>query len=410
MKLINAYIESFGCFEDRSFDFSEGFDLIVGDNESGKSTLLTFIKFMLYGMPRKTQENTAERERSISVKSGLASGRLKIRLDNGECYTLERRGMLRGEKRGTYSEECRIIDERSGVQVHKGAVPGELFLGVPVSVFESTALVRQMRTADIDSDTVGDSLSNMLLSADEALDLQKALDRLDAMRKTLLHKSGRGGALAAMSDELDELSRRLEKAKIDSIQILGYTETVEELKKNALARRRELDRLDDTFTAFGSISVLKRFDLLHTHEKKLESLEASLEELKIKNKIDGKLPDRDLSSAADENARSYRSALDASRLADERLEQADRSRKSRKRRCPDFTAEDVRRMGGVDGICLGLNRLSERAASRKKLGMILIVSSLVSVLLGAGAVALLPQILIVGLLLCGGAADRKSVV
>ena len=74
MKILNAYIESFGCFEERSFDFSGGFDLVVGDNESGKSTLLTFIKFVLYGMPRKNQENAAERERSISSRTGRASG------------------------------------------------------------------------------------------------------------------------------------------------------------------------------------------------------------------------------------------------------------------------------------------------------------------------------------------------
>jgi len=405
MKILNAYIESFGCFDNRSFDFSGGFDLIVGDNESGKSTLLTFIKFVLYGMPRKNQENSAERERSISAKTCRAAGSLLIELDGGEQYTVERRGILRlGEKRESYSEDCRIIDERTGAQVHKGAIPGELFLGAPMNVFESTALARQMKTSEIDSDGVGDALSNMLLSADESLDMQKALDRLDAVRKSLLHKSGRGGSLALLEDERASLSRRLETAKADRAEILAYTETVSDLKKSALARRRELDRLDDTFTAFNSISVLKRFESLHDHERKLRSIKVSIDDFKKKNTVDGLLPERDLASAADENVKSYRAAAQASRLADERLREAERAQKSYRPLSPNLSADEIRAMGGADAVCQRVDKLSSRSSGNKKMSMLAFVLALLLAVAGGMAAALMTEIPAVGISLCAAAA------
>ena len=46
MKIININIEEFGCLEDKRYNLSPEFNLAVGENESGKSTLLAFIKFI----------------------------------------------------------------------------------------------------------------------------------------------------------------------------------------------------------------------------------------------------------------------------------------------------------------------------------------------------------------------------
>jgi len=76
MKIEKINISDFGCLSGRSFELSSGFNLIRGDNESGKSTLLEFIKFIFYGLPRKTQEDAAVRERSISWKNAYSAGHL----------------------------------------------------------------------------------------------------------------------------------------------------------------------------------------------------------------------------------------------------------------------------------------------------------------------------------------------
>lgn len=402
MKILNAKIEEFGCFVDRSFDFSDRFNLITGANESGKSTLLSFIKFIFYGLPRKNQDTQAERDRSISKKGSRAAGRITVELDSGERYIIERKGILRsGEKRESYSEECRIIDAKSATQVHKGENPGELFFGVPATVFESTCFVRQMKATEMNDD-VGDALSNMLLSADESLDLQRSLDRLDAARKTLLHKTGHGGSLAVLSDSINDLRVRLDRARSDRTKIIKYSESASELRKSAMAKREELDRLDDTFTAFNSVSVIKRFDILNARKKKLVGLRAELEEYKNKNRSEsGYLPGRDFIYSSSEALRAYREAGDACSATFEKLKNAELAVKNQKKRCPEFTASQIREAGGVEKICHEIDCTSSEAAKKKSLSIGMIIFALIAVLVGAVAAALLPGLLFVGAGLCG---------
>ena len=46
-------IHNFGKIHNRTFDLSEGINVLYGENESGKTTVHTFIKGMLYGIPRQ---------------------------------------------------------------------------------------------------------------------------------------------------------------------------------------------------------------------------------------------------------------------------------------------------------------------------------------------------------------------
>ena len=41
MKLLSLRIDGFGRFHDLSMDFSDGFNVVYGQNEAGKSTLHT---------------------------------------------------------------------------------------------------------------------------------------------------------------------------------------------------------------------------------------------------------------------------------------------------------------------------------------------------------------------------------
>ena len=52
MKLLETIIKNFGKFSGKSWEFTEGINVIYGENESGKTTLYTFIKSMLFGLER----------------------------------------------------------------------------------------------------------------------------------------------------------------------------------------------------------------------------------------------------------------------------------------------------------------------------------------------------------------------
>ncbi len=46
-------IKNFGKIHDRTMEFSPGINVLYGENESGKTTVHTFLKGMLYGIQRQ---------------------------------------------------------------------------------------------------------------------------------------------------------------------------------------------------------------------------------------------------------------------------------------------------------------------------------------------------------------------
>ena len=43
-------IKTFGGIENKTYNFSDGLNVLFGANESGKSTVIAFIKYIFYGI------------------------------------------------------------------------------------------------------------------------------------------------------------------------------------------------------------------------------------------------------------------------------------------------------------------------------------------------------------------------
>ncbi|MDY0396004.1 AAA family ATPase [Virgibacillus halophilus] len=85
MKIKHAYIYGFGKWVDFSFDFSNGnFQLVYGENESGKSTLHHFLLFMFFGLSPK------ERAFFHPKTSSRLGGRLVVADETYGEYIIER--------------------------------------------------------------------------------------------------------------------------------------------------------------------------------------------------------------------------------------------------------------------------------------------------------------------------------
>ena len=103
----SLYISSFGKLSDQKFDFSEGVKIVEGANESGKSTICGFIRFMFYGLPSKPDEKL----RTISWQDSRAAGSLTFSED-GKRYRIEREVICVTSSDGkpSYREKCAVYD------------------------------------------------------------------------------------------------------------------------------------------------------------------------------------------------------------------------------------------------------------------------------------------------------------
>ncbi len=293
MYIRKIYIKEYGSFLEREFSFSEGINLLEGSNESGKSTLLSFIRFILYGMPRRAAgETVSERERGLSWTNGIAQGNMEI-VSEGKGYRIERKGQLRGgSNRETYSESCTVIDIETGTEVFKGEVPGKVFLGITSEVFTATACIRQLECTDMNSDEINSSIENLLFSADQEIDTQKVQGKLDDLRRTLLYKKGKGGKLFELETTKALLENRLETAKQTAETIIAKEAAVEKLKAFSEKAKKQTDEAEEQLRLYETATTLKRFETLHSYEAQYEALEKDLERLCREKGYQNALPDR----------------------------------------------------------------------------------------------------------------------
>ena len=189
MRIDKITISEFGALKNRCFSLNDGINVFEGRNESGKSTIVAFIRFMLYGMPKKTaSDELTDRDRGLSWDNHTASGSMELTVPDGS-YRIERKYQLSGENSRGATDDCKIIDLKTGSQVFDGELPGKLFLGISADVYDSTSCVRQLECSHIDGNSVRSSIENLLLSADEKIDTKKAQSKLDSFRKVLLYKN-----------------------------------------------------------------------------------------------------------------------------------------------------------------------------------------------------------------------------
>lgn len=286
MQILNINIIEYGSIKNRSIDFSNGLNIIEGENESGKSTILSFIKFVLYGLPRRASgEVVSEKERSFSWDGGIASGSITIRSEKGE-YRIERNA-----REGVRGDKVSIVDIADGTPQYKGEIPGELFLGVPASVFESTAFVKQLGCSSINGEEIGGALQNLLLSADETLDSEKAVTKIESIRRKLLHKSKQGGSIYELSLKKDEYSTRLEASKEKAIKIQEYEDSFENLDKLCAESRKKLEENRKLCEAYDRRQLLIRFESLRSAKARIESIEGDIAALKAEKCYLGFVPD-----------------------------------------------------------------------------------------------------------------------
>ena len=100
-------LKSFGCFDRRDFDLSDGVNLIFGPNFSGKSTLVNAIFFALTGKPIVPRVGLP-----AMAQSGASSGTAGINFRNGEqSYQLFRstQGEVQLRQKEENDERWRIL-------------------------------------------------------------------------------------------------------------------------------------------------------------------------------------------------------------------------------------------------------------------------------------------------------------
>ena len=209
---------TFGKLEYRSLSFSKGLNIIEAPNESGKSTLLAFLRVMLYGFPPRERGALADKNRYAPWSLSPMRGTLALTCQKGDI-TLQRDTARANSPMGRFSAVYTGSSET--VDGLTAADCGETLLGVPCEVYERSAFIRQSSLTVDASAELERRIAALITTGEEGQSFSEASA---ALKKQLnarkYNKSGRIPALAAeisaqerALEELSQLTRSKRKAE-----------------------------------------------------------------------------------------------------------------------------------------------------------------------------------------------------
>ncbi len=281
-------IEGFGKFTDVSFEFDKGMNLIYGNNEDGKTTLMSFVKMMLYSSSAKTEKSAdlfkALRKKYRPWNASSMSGAIEFE-SNGMSYRMQKE-FLKSDATDKTTIFC--ISTGENIQIENKNDPGEYFLGMTVDEFERSVFMGQSGgfTADNTSDRLAMRISNLSVSGDESISHEQISKRLYDAAEELVSKSRKKGLLVDANARLEQLKEekqqliRLEDEQKDiETKILHLTEEINNLEAdlNILSDHDRLENAKKELSAYYTLS--NKLNLLKAVKSQLSSYNASYEDM-----------------------------------------------------------------------------------------------------------------------------------
>ncbi len=284
MKLISCHITAFGKFVNQAFDLSKDVVEIKQDNGWGKTTLITFIESMLFGMSASRGKQVADdiRQKYQPFQSGGYGGSLTFAY-RGETYRIERTF-----GKTPAMDTVKLYDKHNLPAYAFGETIdnlGELILGVNKESYHRTAYIAhgELTAQGLPEDTKARLIALLSVGNDKQSGAQTALQRIEQAESKL---RGKRAPKNGLLDQIDARLQGLETDKRDcqqaAIDVYAAQKRLQELT-NALeqtqADLRKFSALRDGHLQNSTriAARMERQDLsrrIAKAEEKLERLQA----------------------------------------------------------------------------------------------------------------------------------------
>ncbi len=274
MKINSLYISAFGGIKNLKLDFNEGFNVIYGDNENGKSTIMAFIKMMFYGSDRGAAQISKNIRKKYSPWDGSAmAGSIDFTYE-GKNYRLER------EFRSSNStDKATLCDLDFGTRQAVGSDIGSKYFGLSAAAFERSVFIGQFGFPEKDSSSEGEinsKLSNLVLTGDESVSFETVNLRLEKAKLALLSKSGRAGELDKNIKLCGDLKDKIELSETAQENYNKKVKDIAQAEEKVALMQKKADDL--------KVKISKEQDIKNA-EKLKEFLELKAELDRVNNEL-----------------------------------------------------------------------------------------------------------------------------
>lgn len=268
MKINKIKINNYGKLKDKEFNFKDKINIIYGENESGKSTLLNFISNSFYGISKnKRGKEISDYEKYIPWTGEEFSGKIEYELDNEEKIEVFRDFKKKNPK--IFNEDKEDISKQFNIDKNKG---NEFFYEqtkVDEELFLSTVLVNQqeVKLGKSEQNILIQKLANLVGTGDDKVSYQRAMDRINRRQLDEI------GTQRSREKPINIVERNIEELQREKEELEKYEDFKYEIEEKENTVNEDITSLEN------ENNYLKEIKLMNENEK------IELEKIKIKENI-----------------------------------------------------------------------------------------------------------------------------
>lgn len=286
MKVEEIKINAFGTLKNKEINLSDKINIIHGKNESGKSTLLTYIKTAFYGISRnKNGKEISDYDKYKPWSGEEFSGKIKYTLDNGEQFEIFRDFNKKNPK--IYNAKLEDVTNQFNIDKKEGSQFFFEQVGIDENIFTSTIMAEQLevKLSEQRQNILIQKIANIAGTGNSNMSYNKAKDRLN---KKQLDEVG--------TERTQGKPINILKNKIKNIeQILGklnlYKENKSIIEQNKIKLKNKIQEQEQRKELIKQISELNGKIIIETEKANYkrnikEEKESKIQELiNEKNKL-----------------------------------------------------------------------------------------------------------------------------
>ncbi len=277
MKINNLKINGFGKIEDKEINLNNRINLIYGENEAGKTTLLKFISGMFYGVSKnKNKKEFSDFEKYKPWQAEEFSGKIEYTLDNNNTYEVFRDFTKKNPKIYFNSEDISknfTIDKNRGNQFFYEQT------GIDETSFITTTLIEQ-KSVVLDSSEqsiLTQKIANILSTGEENISYKKTIEKLN---KKIIEEVGTERTVGRPLNLISEKINKINKEKNNLEETILNIDELEKKEKNI---KNKIKEKEIKINLLKEIKKIKEKNNLEEEKIKINNNLKEEERVKINN-------------------------------------------------------------------------------------------------------------------------------
>lgn len=219
MKINKLKINSYGKLKEKEINLENGMNLIYGENEAGKSTLIKFIINSFYGISKnKRGKEFSDYEKYKPWTGEEFSGKINYELDNKEKYELFRDFNKKNPK--IFNENMEEISKEFNIDKNKG---NEFFYEqtkIDEDLFLSTLAINQkeIKLEKQNQNILIQKIANLVGTGDDNISYKRAIDRINRRQLDEV------GSDRSREKPINIINRKIEELETEKQELEKYKE------------------------------------------------------------------------------------------------------------------------------------------------------------------------------------------